>query len=316
VRFSCAAGADELLRLRSVDDVFRVCGSVGDIGHTRAALGDLAAWVGRLPLERAVSWVSAAREVRSDLGFEVVASFLGARNYTRYDVEAAVGAAIGERLGLRLVPMREPERAAPDLSFRVHIDHADGVLGIRVGAAPLHRRAYKLDSAPGSLHPPVAYTLGRLAGVRPGQVVLDPFCGAGTALIESGLGAGELAAVGADISRDALRATAANAARAGVRVLAVQADAGRLPLADGAVDRVVGNPPWHNQVEYAGSLASGTEPFWRELARVLTADGRAVLLGVADDAEPALAAAGLVRHVAAKLSLSGTWTTISVVSPL
>jgi 23S rRNA G2445 N2-methylase RlmL len=198
----------------------------------------------------------------------------------------------------------------------VHIDHTDAGLGIRVGAVPLHRRAYKLDSAPGSLHPPVAYALGRLAGVRPGQVVLDPFCGAGTALVECGRGAGDLVAVGVDISRDALEAAAANAERAGVRVVAVQADAGRLPFGDGTVDRVVSNPPWHNQVEYAGSLASGTEAFWRELARVLTADGRAVLLGVADDAELELAAAGLVRHVAAKLSLSGTWTTVSVVSLL
>jgi 23S rRNA G2445 N2-methylase RlmL len=65
---------------------------------------------------------------------------------------------------------------------------------------PLHRRAYKRATVAGTLHPPLAAAMVRLAGVRPEHTLLDPCCGAGTLLAEARLaGAGaRLVAIGCD----------------------------------------------------------------------------------------------------------------------
>ena len=55
------------------------------------------------------------------------------------------------------------------------------------------------------------------------------------------------------------------------------ADAARLPQADESVDRIATNPPWGSSVERAG-LEADPDSFGRELRRVLTPDGRIVLL--------------------------------------
>ena len=56
------------------------------------------------------------------------------------------------------------------------------------------------------------------------------------------------------------------------------ADAGRMPVARGRVDRIISNLPWGRQVEARGALAGAPDRFFREVRRVLSARGRAVLL--------------------------------------
>ncbi|MDF3147267.1 hypothetical protein PBV88_40235, partial [Streptomyces sp. T21Q-yed] len=51
-----------------------------------------------------------------------------------------------------------------------------------------------------------------------------------------------------------------------------------LPVADRSIDRVLCNPPWGAQVDAGGRLAGHPERWWRELARVLTDEGRAIVL--------------------------------------
>ena len=308
VRFRSAAPAAELPTLRSVDDVFLLLLERSGVGHTRAELGVLAGWARELDLGPALDWASRARDVRPARGLELIASFLGARKYTRFELEEAVGPTIAERLGVPLVRLREPGRTAPDLSLRLHLDHETALLGLRVAAAPLHRRPYKHDSVPGSLHPPVAFALCRLAGLGTGDLLVDPFCGAGTIAIESGS-----AGLALDVRAAAVCATVRNAARAGAPVRAVRGDAGALPLAAASVRRIVTNPPWLNQVDYAGSLAGRPGRLWRELTRVLAPDGLAVVLGAGEDGD--VATAGLSRTVAARLSLSGTWAEVSILRP-
>ena len=48
----------------------------------------------------------------------------------------------------------------------------------------MRHRTYKQEHLPASLRPTVAAAMVRLAELRPGQVVLDPMCGAGTILAE------------------------------------------------------------------------------------------------------------------------------------
>ncbi|NUR98910.1 MAG: methyltransferase domain-containing protein [Kribbellaceae bacterium] len=126
------------------------------------------------------------------------------------------------------------------------------------------RRFGRAERLPWSTNLIVAEVLVRLAKARPGQVVLDPFCGTGTILRAAHRHEPTARVVGVDHHRS-------------TRSM-VQAKAEQLPLRDGSVDRVVANLPfgkqvgshWDNQRLYPATL--------RELERVLVRDGRVVLL--------------------------------------
>lgn len=254
VLFRCAT-TDTALTLRTADDVFLVAAEVTGVGHRKADL-------------RLLAEAAEAVDVPLDgNSLDVSASFLGHRNYTRYDVEDAVGVPLAAALGVPYRTRRDGRVPPPGLSWRVTIADDRAVLALRVADRPLHRREYRVCSRPGSLHPPLAAAMVRLAG--PGATLLDPFCGTGTIPMEAG---GHVLA--GDRDPAALAAARTNAGTR--RITWMTADAARLPLADGSIDLVVTNPPWARQVAPTGALARHPDRFWHELRRVLC--GRAVLL--------------------------------------
>jgi ubiquinone/menaquinone biosynthesis C-methylase UbiE len=97
--------------------------------------------------------------------------------------------------------------------------------------------------------------LGR--ALRPGEVVLDPGCGTGWQAAGLRRARPDLRVVGVDLSAGML----GNARRAGAWPL-LQADATRLPLADGSVDTVVTRGVLHHLPDVAAALAE-----WRRLLR-------------------------------------------------
>ncbi|GAB3824805.1 hypothetical protein GCM10028799_43590 [Kribbella italica] len=76
-----------------------------------------------------------------------------------------------------------------------------------------------------------------MAGLEPGQVVLDPFCGAGTILIEAQRLEPGAEYVGADHAEASLRAAERNAA-------SIQWQLGDAQSPQIAADRILTNPPW------------------------------------------------------------------------
>lgn len=79
-----------------------------------------------------------------------------------------------------------------------------------------HRFAYRDGTVPASSHAPLAAALARLAGVKEDDVVWDPFCGAGTELIERALLGAYASLWGTDLDDKALQVARRNIVRAGL----------------------------------------------------------------------------------------------------
>ncbi|MFG1876437.1 methyltransferase domain-containing protein [Sphaerisporangium sp. NPDC049003] len=283
VHFRTSRSEPRAVALRTADDVFLLAAQGADTGTARESVEALA----RLADLAEAGSLMRLRESHGGpgevTGVEVSASFLGRRNFNRYDVEDAVGHALARRLGLGYHSRRAGTAPPPGHSgWRVTLDGTRATLMLRIAGRPLHRREYKRCSVPGTLHPPLAAAMARMAGIRPGHTVLDPCCGAGTLLIEAWSQQPGARFHGFDLASEALRAAERNAA--GLPVTIERGDAGRLPVPDGTVDRVLSNPPWGGQVAPHGLLAASSSHWWTELRRVLAPGGTAVVLlpGVGD----------------------------------
>ncbi|WP_158848027.1 methyltransferase domain-containing protein [Saccharothrix deserti] len=317
VWFRCADPSPDVLALRTADDVFLVAAEVTGVGRAKADLRLLAD--AAVPISRLLELRERCGGVVTTAGVDVSASFLGRRNYTRYDVEDAVGTALAAALAVPYRTRRAGGVPPPGgLSWRVTIADDRALLALRIADRPLHRRSYRVRSRPGSLHPPLAAAMVRLAGPVAGATVLDPFCGTGTIPIEAALAASRvvhsLRIVAGDRDPTALASAVTNTEQAAgtgpsatrlgdhhrnmygntvlvprlergapnhpgtPRITWTTADAGRLPIADDTIDLVLTNPPWARQVPPTGTLAREPGRFWRELRRVLRPDGRALLL--------------------------------------
>jgi tRNA (guanine6-N2)-methyltransferase len=210
----------ELLELGTVDDLFVVVAEINGVTRRQESLARLAS-------------VSLDLDQFGRLGprtFDVTASFLGRRNYNRFDLERAVTAS-----GWTRVPRHGT------VSIRVHVVGEIATVAARIARTPLHRRAYRVATVPGSVHPPLARALALLAG----QPFVDPLCGAGTIPIEGALAG--LATRGSDADPRAIEAARRNAAAAGLDVPFSVAEAAEL----GPVECIVTNPPWGKAVPAA-----------------------------------------------------------------
>ncbi|GAA4943616.1 hypothetical protein GCM10023224_27990 [Streptomonospora halophila] len=287
---------------RLADDLFLVAAAVADPGRTRPGLASAAAEARSLLIPP--SWARAAE------GCAVTASFHGRRNYTRFDIEDAVGAALRERTGAAYHSRRAGTAPPADsVEWRVLLDGTTMWIGVRPFDAPLHRRSWRRETVVGSLHPPVAAAVARLARIKPGHRVADTFCGAGTLLLE-----GRELAPGAEylgVHRDprAIAAARANTPRPGAVRWRV-GDARHFAESHARVDRIVTNPPWDVRLGI-GDLA----PYARRWRRALRPGGLVAAI-VSRDQSAALAEDPRwhVLHVH-EVSLAGRHPRIVVLQP-
>ena len=282
VSFTVARLSPRLLALRTADDVFLEVGTAAGVGHTRAALPVLAARLGQLDLADSLAALRDIRELPDKLTFDVVASLSGQRKYNRYAVEDIAGAALGQALGAgylsRSAGPGDWPAGGSDLTVRLFLHGTEVQVALRAGPRPLHRRGWKVRTGPGSLHPPVAAALARLARRPGGGVIADPFCGDGTIPVEVALADPAAHVLAADLDAGRLGNARANAAQAGVPVRFIRADAAGPLAGSGRLDQVVTNPPWNRAVGAAGRVAAGLAPFWRQLPAAFGPRGRVVVI--------------------------------------
>jgi 23S rRNA G2445 N2-methylase RlmL len=271
VRFIVPALDPAVGTLRTVDDVFVHAGALEGVGRDRRTPAVVGAAVSRLDLAGAVESVRAVRGLPHHPGLDVVASLDGDRRFNRYDLEDAVGTAVSPVLGGHYGSRREGPLPPGDLTLRVVVTGESAQVMVRIGLRPLHRRPWKHDTAPATLHPPAAAALVRLVGSR--TWVVDPFCGDGTIPIEAGLAHRAVRAVGSDLDGRRLANARSNAARAGLTLSWVKADAAWGPWRPGPDGAWVTNPPWNRAAARRGGVAATLAPAWADGRRILGPTG-------------------------------------------
>ncbi|MCD6474781.1 MAG: methyltransferase domain-containing protein [Anaerolineaceae bacterium] len=273
VRFSCIQEAiPSLMCLRTVDDVFFHLADWNGIYHTRVGVGRIEQLSQALRIHPLLKYYNALnRNIPDEPTISVTVNFVGRRKYSTEEIKQAVASGVNAHSRWKYSPRFDES----DLNLRLFLEHEYAVMGLRLSKVPLHRRSYKQTHLPGSLKPTIAAALNVLGEVKAGQRVLDPFCGAGTILIEAAAHGAEV--VGGDISPLAIAASLSNFKEADFVTHLHHWDAQSLPLKKACVDVILTNPPWGGQIQ-----ADDIDQLYRrscaEMRRVLKPGGKIVLL--------------------------------------
>ncbi len=281
VVFRVPAIDEDLLRLKTVEDVFLLAWGTDELTHRAEDLDRIERWTARQPVwNRLLRLHHTLRpKPKGKPSFHLVAQKDGEHAYLRRDARRALARGLA---GVFPPSWREVEENAA-VEVWLTIDGRTAVCGLRLSDRTMRHRTYKLEHRPASLRPTVAAALVRLAEFRPRQTILDPMCGAGTILAEYlGLARGWRGVttppvLGGDIEFGGVRAASANLRRLGPALLC-QWDATRLPLPDAATDRIVCNPPFGKQLSDPAAAAALYRRALPEFDRVLKPGGQAVLL--------------------------------------
>lgn len=276
----------DLLRLRTVDDVFILAWGTDSLTYRAEDLNAIRRWTAKEPdWPHLLSLHHAIRpKPKGKPTYRLVTQMGGTHGYRRIDA----GKAMAQGLGGVFPPSWKPADENAAVEIWLTIRGRTAVCGLRLSDKTMRHRAYKVEHQPASLRPTIAAAMVRLAGAAPGDVVLDPMCGAGTILAEqielSKLRkAGRIETWGGDKDMNMLRAAASNLYRVGPAMVA-HWDATRLPLGHESVDRVICNPPFGKQLATPEEIGPLYRAAIMEAQRVLKPGGRVVLLASDRDA--------------------------------
>jgi tRNA (guanine6-N2)-methyltransferase len=313
VVFRIADIDESLLRLRTTDDVFLLAWGTDKLTYRAKDLEQIRRWTAHdadwaqlLQLHHAIR-----PKPKGKPTYRLVTQMAGTHAYRRVDARKALAQGLAGKLP---ASWRHVEENAA-IEIWLSIDQATAVCGVRLSDRTMRHRSYKREHLPASLRPTVAAAMVRLADARPGQLVVDPMCGAGTILAEQLALANDsrvrLRVLGGDHDMNALRTALTNLRQLGPLGLA-RWDASCLPLADHSVDRLVSNPPFGVQLGQPDEIAELYQRMVPEYDRVLKPRGLAVLL-VSDVAplKHAAHAAGWKSLRQARIRILGQRATIT-----
>jgi 23S rRNA G2445 N2-methylase RlmL len=280
VAFRLAQLGPEILRLRTVEDVFLLAWGTDDLTHRPSVdLDRIRNWTRKVRWDQLLQiHHSIHAKPKGKPTYRLVTQMSGEHGYRRMDAGEALAAGLQGVFPASWKPAQE--NAAVEVWLTIRGKQA--VCGLRLSDRTMRHRSYKQEHLPASLRPSVAAAMVRMAGTAPGMTVLDPMCGAGTILAEQAelvrqRGAGSVTVWGGDIERNAVRAAAANLRKFQPEKME-QWDVRKLPLEDASVDRIICNPPFGRQLGEPEEIAELYRGMVAEMDRVLKPQGRVVLL--------------------------------------
>src|SRR4051812_46221078 len=217
VVFRVGAINERLLRLRTTEDVFLLAWGTDELTYRATDLDLIQRWTARSAAWQPLLRLPPAARPRpkGKPTYRLVTQMEGEHAYQRRDA----GKALARGLAGHFPESWRPAEDNASIEVWLTIDGATAVCGLRLSDRTMRHRHYKLEHRPASLRPTIAAAMVRLAAARPGQVVLDPMCGAGTILAEQLLYNERfrepLDVRGGDIEFSAARAAAVNLRKIG-----------------------------------------------------------------------------------------------------
>lgn len=277
VLFDYAGDAEDLLALRTVEDVFAIVATLDHPPPTRAALQLLeTAGLRATTIEPALALqrqLAPGRGGKGKLRFRVIARQVGTALYRRVDAQKALERGLAQRGDHRWQVVEDG-----GIEFWLTLLPNEAIVALRLSDERMRQREYKLEHMPGSLRPSAAAALAWLTEPTPGDVFLDPMCGAGTILIERAHMGRYQQLLGGDANPEAVDLTLGNIGPRYKPIEVQHWDARALPLDAGSVSAAAVNLPFGKQI---GSVAENRQlypAFLREAVRVLRPGAPLVVL--------------------------------------
>ncbi len=208
--------------------------------------------------------------------FRVTANRRGTHPFTSEDVGRRLGAHFARHSG---APVNLGD---PQIDLRIDIKDQSWTLGIQHTRTALSRRQQRPYNHPVSLRPDMAYAMLHTLGPDSPQTLADPFCGAGTILMEAASLWPDCQIWGSDWKRRAAQGAQANIEAMGLdaQVAIREADALTLSahLAPHSQEAIVSNPPFGKRLGRGADYKTFFDAMLAQMERLLCPGGRAVLL--------------------------------------
>lgn len=281
VVFDYPGPADDLLRLRTTEDVFMQIAHQDGMTRLKRDLRGIQELIAASePFGRAVNDYLRIRRFSAPPTYRVISRQYGKFEYSRKDLTATVWRSLKQRY-----PRWTPVADDAQVEFWANLLGSQFLLGARLSDRTMRHRFERKVELPASLRPSVAAAMVFLTGPEPDDIFLDPMAGSGTILYER-LQAGKFVRVlGGDIEQERVDAARKNVRgsrkKPGVGDLPVDIrkwDARQLPLDAASVDKVATNLPFGKQLRGSETPAKLYPPILAELQRVVRPGGRIVLL--------------------------------------
>ena len=279
VRFKYEGAAADLLRLRTTEDIFvealppqKLTRDWIDLRKIADEVADTAVFTQALQIHKSLQ-----RKQRGSVSYRVISRKYGRHQYRRKDVAEAV---------IKGMERRAPKwRLVPDqaqIEIWVNVLGSTLLCGIRLSDKTMRHRFSKKKELPAALRPSLAAAMVYLSQPAADDIFLDPMCGSGTMLMERRLAGPYRQMMAGDLGQEQVVTTKQNLLSQSKKPTTAcsicQLDGQRLPLAAGSINKIVTNLPFGKQIGSAKQLARLYPNVFKEMERVLAANGRAIVL--------------------------------------
>jgi len=291
VFFQYHSSFEELYGLKCVDNLYLLLGTF-HIGPHKEHLKELSTRIKELNVAEKLFFANTGEQKK----IIVSSSRSGKHTYSRFDVADATLIAL-----LQYYPFVKGTIEDHDIAFRIDVDGDKAWLYTKLTPAHFRFRGKNRQFLSGALKASVAHAMVWLSDPDSTDVFLDPFCGSGTIPFERSF-YDAFAILASDISDERLQIARQNLPEyIGIN----RWDACHTELEDHSITKIVSNLPWGKQIQ-VDDIGTLYIDFLKEAKRILTADGKIVLL---TDQESALEDAARINGFRIKkectLSLHG-----------